>query len=141
MTVPRRHDYVVLGSQEYFMVPLLRATIAAEIDAVFKKMATPAKVLDVGAGECPLRSLIEIYGAKYYALDVGQNSSHTIDFCSAIDQPLPEQISTAGPYDFIVCTEVMEHVPDWSQAFDNFSRLLVPGGFLLITTPLFLYAA
>jgi SAM-dependent methyltransferase len=119
------------------MVPLLRAAIAVEIDAVFRKMTAPAKVLDVGAGECPLRSVFEKYGARYYALDVAQNSSRTIDFCSAIDQPLPEQIGAAGPYDFIVCTEVMEHVPDWSQAFDNFLHLLVPGGYLLITTPFF----
>ncbi len=119
------------------MVPLLRAAIRNEIDNVLGKKLGSAKVLDVGAGECPLRDSVAKYSASYFSLDVGQNSSRTIRFCCRIDQALPVDVAEAGPFDFILCTEVMEHVADWSQAFDNFFRLLVPGGYLLITTPFF----
>ncbi|MEP6821103.1 MAG: class I SAM-dependent methyltransferase [Chthoniobacterales bacterium] len=34
-----------------------------------------------------------------------------------------------------LCTEVMEHVPDDEKGFSELSRVLAPGGLLLITTP------
>ena len=42
----------------------------------------------------------------------------------------------AGTYDFIVASEVFEHIPQPIQpAFDNLSRLLKPSGFALFSTP------
>jgi SAM-dependent methyltransferase len=41
-----------------------------------------------------------------------------------------------GRYDFIVSSEVLEHVPDpVGRAFGNLAALLKPGGVLLLTTP------
>ena len=41
-----------------------------------------------------------------------------------------------GRYDFIVSSEVLEHVPDpVDRAFQNLAKLLKPGGVLLLTTP------
>jgi SAM-dependent methyltransferase len=41
-----------------------------------------------------------------------------------------------GRYDFIVSSEVMEHVPvPIEQAFENLSRMLKPDGFLVLTVP------
>ncbi len=36
--------------------------------------------------------------------------------------------------DVVLCTEVLEHVPDPQQAIDEMYRVLVPGGQLLLTT-------
>ena len=42
----------------------------------------------------------------------------------------------AGSYDFIIATEVFEHVPPPVQtAFDNLARLLKPGGFAVFSSP------
>src|SRR5262249_12378324 len=38
-------------------------------------------------------------------------------------------------FDFILCSEVMEHIPDGRQAISGLRRLVAPGGFLLISTP------
>jgi len=44
--------------------------------------------------------------------------------------------SDLGRYDFIVSSEVMEHVPvPIEQAFANLSRMLKPDGFLVLTVP------
>jgi SAM-dependent methyltransferase len=41
-----------------------------------------------------------------------------------------------GRMDFVICTEVLEHVPPPVQpAFDNLHRLLKPGGFAIVTVP------
>jgi SAM-dependent methyltransferase len=41
-----------------------------------------------------------------------------------------------GRYDFVVSSEVLEHVPDpVDRAFENLAKLLKPGGVLLLTTP------
>ena len=42
-----------------------------------------------------------------------------------------------GPFDFIVCTEVMEHVADWEMAFGNLRQLLAEHGRVSITCPHF----
>jgi ubiquinone/menaquinone biosynthesis C-methylase UbiE len=55
-----------------------------------------------------------------------------IDFVSDIlNIPVPDM-----SYDVILCTEVIEHVPDPISAIKEISRILKPGGTLLITAPL-----
>ncbi len=41
-------------------------------------------------------------------------------------------------FDLVICTEVLEHLPDPGAAFAELVRVLVPGGELVCTTP-FLY--
>lgn len=38
-------------------------------------------------------------------------------------------------FDFVVCSEVIEHVPNWTESLKEFKRVLRDGGILLITTP------
>lgn len=40
-----------------------------------------------------------------------------------------------GSFDAILCTEVFEHIINPVEAVQEFSRLLVPGGHLIITAP------
>lgn len=39
----------------------------------------------------------------------------------------------AAQFDAILCSEVLEHVPEPTHAFDEFARLLKPGGVLIVT--------
>ncbi len=81
--------------------------------------------------------MIEEAGFRYASLDVVQNAQRRVEFIGAIDESLPDALCTEAPYDFILCTEVLEHVADWSAAFSNLARLLAPGGRLLLTCPHF----
>ncbi len=38
-------------------------------------------------------------------------------------------------FDLILCTEVLEHIPDWRAALGSMARLLRPGGALVLSTP------
>jgi len=41
----------------------------------------------------------------------------------------------AGQYDLVVCSEVLEHIPDHRRAAANLAALLAPGGRLIVTVP------
>jgi len=38
-------------------------------------------------------------------------------------------------YDVVVCSEVLEHIPNYQQVVKNLAGLVKPGGFLIITVP------
>lgn len=126
-----------MGPREEFMVPLLRGKIEHALDTYASRFPAGAKALDVGCGGQPFRQAIESLGFSYTALDVQQNPAGTVHVLGAIDDAIPPAIVDRGPFQFIMCTEVLEHVADWDRAFANLSTLLASGGRLLITCPHF----
>jgi SAM-dependent methyltransferase len=103
------------------------------------------KVLDVGAGGCPHR--VYFRHCEYYTQDFVklspvqiQKYTHTIDedgygAVDFVSDILNIPVSDAS-FDVILCTEVIEHVPHPIEAIKEMSRILRPGGLLLITAPL-----
>lgn len=113
------------------MVPLLASAITRQIE---RSKAPGGNCLDVGCGGQPLRTQLIAAGFQYSSFDVQQNQAGTVEHIGAIDAPLPASLADRR-FDFIVCTEVLEHVADWPAAFANLVRLLNPGGRVLITCP------
>lgn len=98
---------------------------------------TPAglRVLDVGAGAGRYRSLFS--HCEYRAHDFGQEPG-TIGRYTSLDY---ESDITAisvpdNSFDVILCTEVLEHVPEPIRAVQEMARILKPNGKLLLTAPL-----
>lgn len=83
------------------------------------------KLLDVGAGECRYRQYFK--NLSYFSQDIKQNSRKTIDYVKKLEQ-------VSGKFDYILCTQVLEHLIRPEQAFREFKRLLKPGGRLFLTT-------
>ena len=92
-----------------------------------------AKVLDIGAGQTLYRD------AFAHTIYVTQDFSQTpdfeygkIDIVSDITSiPLPD-----SSQDYILCSEVFEHIPEPLKALREISRLLKPNGKLIFTAPL-----
>jgi len=89
------------------------------------------EVLDVGCGECPYRSyfqhVIRMRGCDFNA------ARGPVDFeCPADKIPLPDQ-----SLDGILCTEVLEHVPEPMTVWREFHRVMRSGGKLLLSTPMY----
>jgi len=99
------------------------------------RLPAGTRVLDVGAGTGQYRPLFA--HCAYHAQDLGkepQTIGHytPLDFeCDILDIPAPD-----GSFDAIVCTEVLEHVPEPIRAVHELARLLRPGGVVLLTAPL-----
>ena len=96
------------------------------------------KVLDVGAGSCPYRDLFA--HCDYKTQDFGQLKNDQLRFgsygkidyaCEATSIPVAD-----GSFDAILCTEMLEHVPEPHLVIREFARILKPGGRLILTAPL-----
>jgi 2-polyprenyl-3-methyl-5-hydroxy-6-metoxy-1,4-benzoquinol methylase len=79
--------------------------------------------------------MLQEAGFAYRSLDVLQNEQGTVDYLGAIDGILPDGCLGAAPFEFVLLTEVLEHVAGWEQAFDNIAALLSPTGSVLLSCP------
>jgi SAM-dependent methyltransferase len=88
-------------------------------------------LLDVGCGNQPYRSYFTRV-KSHQACDFDASRGN-VDFACPADQiPLDNE-----SLDSILCTEVLEHVPDPLAVWNEFHRLLRPGGKVLLTTPMY----
>jgi SAM-dependent methyltransferase len=87
--------------------------------------------LDVGCGTQPYLCYFEHITRKT-ACDFDASRGNVDFACPADDIPLPDSCM-----DSILCTEVLEHVPDPMAVWKEFHRLLRPGGRVLLTTPMY----
>jgi ubiquinone/menaquinone biosynthesis C-methylase UbiE len=112
------------------------------IEQTLQKIPAGLTILDAGAGESQFKKYCT--HLKYIAQDFGQYhgegeiglqtgtwDNSKLDIVSDIlSIPLPDHA-----VDAIMCTEVLEHIPDPIGAIKEFGRLVKPGGYLLITAP------
>jgi SAM-dependent methyltransferase len=105
------------------------------IKAEAAKFHPGSHVLDAGAGACKYRPFFS--HCCYETQDFCQYKGELVKYLQPIDYvgeitriPLPD-----CSLDGILCTEVFEHVVDPMAVLAEFSRLLKPGGKLLLTAP------
>ena len=103
------------------------------------KVSAGSRVLDVGAGSCPYRGLFAHCEYKTHDFAqlwpdqlLGRKGYGVIDYVGDL---LSIPVSDAS-FDVILCTEVLEHVPEPIGAVQEFARILRPGGRLFLTAPL-----
>ena len=86
------------------------------------------KIIDIGAGSCQYRDYFK--KVKYFSQDVENNKEKSIDFvCNVKSIPVKRD-----SFDYILCTQVLEHLKDPHLAFEEFRRILKKGGKLFLTT-------
>jgi SAM-dependent methyltransferase len=95
-------------------------------------LRTGARVLDAGAGAAPYRSL---FGHCDYVTQDWPNSVHSQAITPDVVADLHELPLDDATFDFVLCTEVLEHVNDPRRVLRELGRILRPGGRLLLTTP------
>ena len=92
------------------------------------------RVLDAGAGKAPFRKLFD--HVTYETADFGQVSNKAyapLDYvCDLTEIPVAD-----ASYDLVLCTQVMEHVPDPLAVLRELNRVLKPGGQAWLSAPLF----
>jgi SAM-dependent methyltransferase len=94
------------------------------LDRFIRAHASGGRTLDLGAQNGPYATLFP----RRVALDLHpaaglhvRGDAHGLPFVNAA-------------FDVVLCTEVLEHLPDPQRALDEIFRVLAPGGELLLTT-------
>ncbi len=120
------------------------ATRVAWIESALRTVPSGQKLLDAGAGECQFRrfcghldyiaqDFAQYTGSGDVGLHTGGWDNGKLDIvCDITDIPLPD-----ASIDAVMCTEVFEHLPNPVLAIQEFSRLIRPGGTLILTAPFF----
>lgn len=104
------------------------------IKRVSKLVEAEKSIVDIGAGECQYKQFFS--HANYVSTDLCVSTDHHkysdgIDYvCPADNQPFENQ-----SFDFVLCTQVLEHVRKPEKVIQEISRILKPGGLLFLTVP------
>ena len=126
-----RRDYADDAGRDRWTVRAVDAWVRAALPPLLASANGAAAILDVGCAEQPFRALIEAGGHRYVGMDVVQNRSRSVDIISSLE----DAPATAQAYPVILCTEVLEHVPDIDAAFAGLRRLIASGGAVVLTVP------
>jgi ubiquinone/menaquinone biosynthesis C-methylase UbiE len=120
----------------------------AFVENALKQLPRGAKILDAGAGTLKYKELCK--HLNYVSQDfcqydgkgdgrglqngewhTGDNKKDKIDIVSDIvDIPVPD-----NEFDAVLCSEVLEHLPEPDKAIKEFGRILNHGGVLILTAP------
>lgn len=100
--------------------PAYRAFLARLAEPLLSRLAPGSAGLDHGCGPAPaLAAMLEAAG-------------HVMRVWDPLFAPDPAALTHT--YDFITCTEVVEHFHDPAAEFARFDRMLRPGGWLGVMT-------
>jgi ubiquinone/menaquinone biosynthesis C-methylase UbiE len=108
-------------------IGLTRKITRPRLAAFLKKYASDQKTLDVGCGS----ALYGNYFPNRTTLDIAARPGVQVDIVAdAHDLSIIEDRS----FDIVLCTEVLEHLHTPHRAIAEFTRVLKPGGLLLLST-------
>lgn len=86
-------------------------------------------VLDLGGRIQPYRPLLEGHLGRYVAIDLRQGP--LVDAVARGEQ-IP---FVSGQFDLVICTQVLEYIPEPAAVLAEVRRVLKPGGRLLLSAP------
>ncbi|MCX5641693.1 MAG: class I SAM-dependent methyltransferase [Candidatus Omnitrophica bacterium] len=122
--------------------PLVKYAHNNRLDSIVDKFPSHInlKVLDAGCGEGHLIERLKIKNkSTYYGIDI------TGIALQKAKAKAPEAILTIGDisnlpfesefFDVVICTEVLEHIPNYEKAIGEMKRVLKKKGTLIITFP------
>lgn len=134
-----RHDrdWLETKANDNFFEEILRYPDIADVIGRLR----PRRLLDVGCGSGYLAKLLKtrvpglvIHGVDISTVALERARNHSdqvwqVDLDKA-DLPVP-----SAQYDTVSCVEVLEHLYDPDHALREIARVLVPGGYAVVTVP------
>jgi len=106
----------------------MRAVARAFWQALYWVAATHARVYQVGGDRFSLRL------RRQPRMDVVVSELHRRPGCVVED--IERLTFPAGAFHIVLCSDVLEHIRDYELALAEFARVIVPAGYLILTTGL-----
>lgn len=119
--------------------PKIRDDFVSEIAS---NLPNGTRVIDISSGNKPYKNLF--LHCEYISHEFDGNKSIFDDFRNEYDgsnkyhdiySPIDNIPVSDEYFDFIICTEVFEHIPEPIKAMKEFVRICKPNGKILITAP------
>ena len=99
----------------------------------FEAARRGASVVALDAGTDEVNGVAAMFIAMVEAGELAEGSVHAnVVQGDALHLPFPD-----GAFDRVICSEVLEHIPDDLSAMSELARVLRPGGTMAITVPRF----
>jgi SAM-dependent methyltransferase len=99
----------------------------------FEAARRGASVVALDAGRDEVNGVAAMFIAMVEAGELAEGSVHAnVVQGDALHLPFPD-----GAFDRVICSEVLEHIPDDLSAMRELARVLRPGGTMAITVPRF----
>ena len=108
----------------YYQIEKFVISISKKYDKKGKKL------LDIGAENSPYKKYFE--KLSYFTQDIKQNQDKSIDYIANLNKGL--KMIKKESFDYILCTEVLEHLKNPQKTFQEFYRILKPKGKVFLTT-------
>lgn len=90
-------------------------------------------VIDAGSGYSPYRAFFN--HAKYFSIDSGQGDAGWNYSNISIRGDLCQLPFSSNIADIVICTQVLEHVPEPQIVIEELYRIMKPNGVLYLTAP------
>lgn len=94
------------------------------------------RLVDLGCGRVPLYEAYRNHVAKIVCVDWGNTVHQTshLDYECDLTQRLPFRDSE---FDTILLSDVLEHIPEPAQLWQEMARILSPGGHVILNVPFY----
>lgn len=123
------------GSWFYFNAVSHHMDLIKEYKRIFSKyIKKNSKVLDLGAGRLFYRDIIKQYSKNYKSIDFTKTHNDLDHIGTASNTNLK-----SNEFDVIFCSQVLEHVPDPNESFEEINRILKKDGIAIISVPFLMY--
>jgi len=111
------------------------------------KKIKPSKILDAGCGSGVYLPYFTSFAKKIYGVDfseigckIAENKTKKFNNIIIKKMDLRKKLSFPDNYfDFILCSEVLEHIKNNEFTLSELKRILSPDGFILLTVPNFTF--
>jgi ubiquinone/menaquinone biosynthesis C-methylase UbiE len=130
-------------NQEFYYETLFGRLLGSKarehlIEKEFSKIKKGQRFLEVGCAQGyylsrALKKTKNVFGMDIIPefIDAAKKTGAKVAVASAEKLPYKDK-----SFDFVLCTETLEHVPNWKKAVDEIKRVLKPKGKAIITVPL-----
>src|SRR5689334_11524292 len=116
---------------------------ARRVELVFGRLLadvplTGARFLDAGSGGGHFSAMAAQRGARVFSMDMGLNLLACVATRCASERTVASTLDLpfrGGAFDVVLSTEVLEHTPDPIVGLRELTRVVAPGGRLILTTP------
>lgn len=127
------------GNDEYLAKKDKKLKRSGRRIARYKSWTNGRRFLEIGCNVGIATEAARLQGFEASGIDVDNVAIRVAERefpqCAFANESIEKRADTGQQYDFMFCSEVIEHVPDPRSFLTSMKKLLAPGGVIWLSTP------